>query len=83
MRALFILMVAIGLSAFVTYASSMLVLVLGLMEYVNEIMFGIFVVVVFGFGLIPYTGTNTKHYHKEKLPHSKRRDYFKERNLFL
>lgn len=82
LRAIGIIILAVGIGAIVAYASSMFVLMLRLMEYGNEIMTGVYIVFVFAFLALSYHNIGKKYEkRKEEQDSNKSRDYFRDGNF--
>ena len=81
-RAVGILILAVVFGTVIAYSSSMFILMLGLMEYGEQIMTGVFIAFVFGFIVMMYSYVGNKFEKKkedEKEP--TRRDYFRDGNF--
>ncbi len=76
-RAVIVMFFATILGAVIAYSSSMLILILGLVQYGNEIMQGVFIAFVVVFVMVMYTDI-AKKYEKKQPTKGDRRNYFEE-----
>lgn len=76
-----LLIASVGVGALVGYASSMVVLMLGLHDYGEYIMCGVFIVSTIAIFASNISRIDYLTTHKLKEPEVKQRDYFKDGNL--